>query len=119
MDNQLAVSTLLEEWQAIKFELEEYFRDRNQQGAKVLMDQGINLFIRFLHLTNEDISITRESIPFNEIPYKPVNVEERLSFIQSRPNLFHSFRQLSELMVEQEKQYVKKNITKKSSRPNA
>ena len=44
---------------------------------------------------------------------KPVNLEERLGFIISRPTLFHSYRQLTELMVEQEKLYAKKNIVKK------
>ncbi|MCM3766599.1 YpoC family protein [Neobacillus niacini] len=119
MESKLAVSNLLEEWKTVKIRLENNFRERNQQGTKELMEQGITLFIHFLHLTNESTAIEGEPVPFGQFHFKPVNIEERLGFIQARPNLFHSFRQLSELMVEQEKQYVKKTIIKKSSRHDA
>jgi hypothetical protein len=118
MDNRQTVPNLLEEWKTIKVKLEDNFRKRNQQETRELMEQGIQLFVMFMYLTNESSAVTEEKIPFEQFSYKPVNIEERLGFIQSRPNLFHSFRQLAELMVEQEKQFVKKNIKEKSSRHN-
>lgn len=119
MDKMMeSIPHLLKEWKDIKNQLEVLFRERDKQTAKKLMDQGINLFIQFLSLSNGfPVSLDE---PFTAEPYefKPVNVEERLGFIMSRPALYHSYRQLSELMIEQEKLYVKSNILKKASKPN-
>lgn len=118
MDNPTEnVSTLLKEWEDIKMRLEQLFRERDQTNAKGWMEKGIALFIQFLYYTNEESTALSDSIPFQRFYFKPVNIEERLGFIIARPGLYHSYRQLSELMVEQEKLFVKKSITKKSSRP--
>ncbi|MDQ0197544.1 YpoC family protein [Neobacillus ginsengisoli] len=113
-----AISQIIEEWLKVKVVLEELYRNRDQINTLVSMKKGIELFLQFVFWTNEKQVILQEPIPWNHIEYKPVNIEERFEFIMSRPNLFHSFRQLSELMVEQEKQYMKKNIMKKASKPN-
>ena len=82
------------------------------------MEKGIGLFIQFLSWSNDSQLTLKNLNQLTLLEIKPVNVEERLGFIISRPNLFHSYRQLSELMVEQEKLYAKKNIVKKASKPN-
>jgi hypothetical protein len=112
------ISNLLKEWENSKDRLEAIFRERDYKNAKVLMEKGINLFIQFLSWSNELPVLLEEPINFNQFEYKPVNVEERLGFIMSRPNLYHSYRQLTELMVEQEKLFVKRSILKKASKPN-
>jgi hypothetical protein len=118
MDNQLeVVSSLLTEWGRIKDQLEDLFRERDQKNVSEMMKQGIDLFVKFLFLSNEKSLPQIEPIPFHQVDFKPVNIEERLGFIISRPNLYHSFRQLAELMVEQEKQFAKRNILKKASKP--
>lgn len=120
MDNQeMEVTRILEEWNLVKTQLEKLFHVRNLGNTGELMRQGINLYVQLLFLSNGQQVSEDESIPFSEFALKPVNIEERLGFIKSRPNLFHSFRQLSELMVEQEKLFVKKNIMKKSSKLKA
>jgi hypothetical protein len=119
MDKMMeSIPQLIKEWKDIKDQLEILFRERDQQNAKKLMDQGINLFIQFISLSNGFPASLDKPFTPNQYDFKPVNVEERLGFIMSRPALYHSYRQLSELMVEQEKLYVKSNILKKASKPN-
>lgn len=116
MANQsMAVSDILKEWNEMKTRLENLFRDRDQKNAKIIMEKGIALFIHFLCVTNERAATPRQAIPYQQFTIQPVNLEERLEFIISRPHLYHSYRQLAELMVELEKLFVKKNIRKKSS----
>jgi hypothetical protein len=79
------------------------------------MEKGIELFTQFLLLSNGQGETSKRSQCANSLIYKPVNVEERLAFIHSRPSLYQSFRQLCELMVEQEKIYAKITLIKKAS----
>jgi hypothetical protein len=117
-DLSVEAAVILEEWRTVKGKLEYLFRERDQTNTKSFMEKGIDLFKQFLALTNDRTAPFENTIPYDRMAYKPVNLEERLGFIMARPNLYHSFRQLSELMVEQEKLYVKTRI-KKSSRTNA
>ena len=106
------VSSLLNEWGRIKAQLEKLFLDRDQKNVSDMMNKGIALFVQFLFWSNEKSGSQTEPIPFHQFDFKPVNIEERLRFIISRPKLYHSYRQLSELMVEQEKLFAKRNILK-------
>jgi hypothetical protein len=108
-----AISNLLSDWEKIKVELETLYRNRDQKSTLQGMKKGIGLFIQFLYLSNDRQVNSKESSSINQLEITPVNLEERLAYILSRPNLFHSYRQLSELMTEQAKQYAKKNIVKK------
>jgi hypothetical protein len=120
MANQMTeVSSILQEWSGVKARLEELFHERNHENTRELMQHGIGLFVQFLYLSNGKTVSSESPIPLMQFDLKPVNIEERFAFIKSRPSLFHSFRQLSELMVEQEKMFVKNNIIKKSSKPKA
>jgi tRNA nucleotidyltransferase/poly(A) polymerase len=112
-----AISNLLSEWERIKVELEILYRNRDQKSTLQGMKKGIGLFIQFLYLSNDRQVNSKEFISINLLEITPVNLEERLAYILSRPNLFHSYRQLSELMTEQAKQYAKKNIAKKRLSP--
>ncbi|MBM7654887.1 YpoC family protein [Neobacillus cucumis] len=112
----ITAASLMAEWESIQRQLEPLFRARDFKSTNQWMEKGINLFLQFLYLTNDETFIPHNQITLNQFPFKPVNLEERLGFIKSRPGLYHSYRQLSELMIEQEKQFVKGNIVKKSSR---
>ncbi|MFP7297874.1 YpoC family protein [Neobacillus niacini] len=106
-------SFLLTQWKLLKEELETLYRNRDQKTTKEGMKKGIGLFIHFLYWSN-DIQIKSNALkPLDSLDLKPVNLDERLGFVVRRPNLFHSYRQLSELMTEQEKILAKKNIVKK------
>ncbi|MFS0776338.1 YpoC family protein [Neobacillus sp. 3P2-tot-E-2] len=107
------ISLLLSKWDGVKSELEIHYRNRDQQSALQLMRKGIVYFIQFLYCSNDRQVNSKEPIPLNQLEIKPVNFEERLTYILSRPSLFHSYRQLSELFTEQEKLFAKKNIVKK------
>jgi hypothetical protein len=107
------ISLLLSKWDGVKSELEIHYRNRDQQSALQLMKKGIVYFIQFLYCSNDRQVKSKEPIPLNQLEIKPVNFEERLTYILSRPSLFHSYRQLSELFTEQEKLFAKKNIVKK------
>jgi hypothetical protein len=108
-----AISNLLSDWERIKVELEGLYRNRDQKSTLQGMKKGIGLFIQFLYWSNDRQINSKEPSSINQLVITPVNLDERLAYILSRPNLFHSYRQLSELMTEQAKQYAKKNIVKK------
>ncbi|WP_052352813.1 YpoC family protein [Neobacillus dielmonensis] len=118
--DETAAKRILKEWADMKHNLERLFRERDFKNVDAMMKQGIGLFIRFLYITNgqDDQPASRQPIPYQEFSVIPINLEERLEFVRNRPNLFHSYRQLSELMVELEKLFVIENI-KKSSRTNS
>jgi hypothetical protein len=107
------ISLLLAKWDGVRPELETLYRNRDQQSTLQLMKKGIIYFIQFLYCSNDRQVNSKEPIPLNHLEIKPVNLEERLTYILSRPSLFHSYRQLSELFTEQEKLFAKKNIVKK------
>ncbi|MFB3166172.1 YpoC family protein [Neobacillus sp. 179-C4.2 HS] len=111
--SEVNISFLLSKWDGVKSDLETLYRNRDQQATLQLMKKGIIYFIQFLYWSNDRQVNSKEPIPFNQFEIKPVNFEERLTYILSRPNLFHSYRQLSELFTEQEKLFAKKNIVKK------
>ena len=107
------ISLLLAKWDEVRSELETLYRNRDQKSTLQLMKKGIGYFIQFLYWSNDRQVQSKEPIPFNLLEIKPFNLEERITYILSRPNLFHSYRQLSELFTEQEKLLAKKNIVKK------
>ena len=111
-----SAAAILKEWKNIQSQLIPLFRARDQKNTKEWMEKGITLFLQFLYLTNHESLLTFNQISYDRFVYKPVNLGERMDFIKSRPRLYHSYRQLSELMIEQEKLFVKSNIVKKSSR---
>jgi hypothetical protein len=108
-----SIPVLLRNWIAIKDELETLYKNRDLQNTSGLMEQGINLYKHFLFMSNE--RPIEDPIPYHHLICKPVNLEERLTFIQSRPSLYQSYRQLCELILEQEKIYVKQQIKRKAS----
>lgn len=112
------IKELMTDWEKIKAALMKEHRSRNREKVIVLMEIGVKLFNQFLLKSNENDKNETTAIIFSELEAKPVNVAERLEFITSRPELYHSFIQLSELMGEQEKLYFKKRAMKKASRNN-
>lgn len=117
-DQAKSIPILLAEWEKDKELLAELHRNRDQKNILTIMEKDIGLFLRFLFWSNDKPVSLQEPFPYYQFEYKPFNIEERLAFIISRPTLYHSFRQLSELMVEQEKAFVKKSIRTKASKPN-
>jgi len=99
-------------WKKSVEELEAMFQARNTNESAALLERGLSLFIEMLHLTNEQ-TVSNEGVSFENLKLKPINVEERIRFILSRPGSYHSFKQLTELFKELEKLYAKKTSLEK------
>ncbi len=109
-----AVIQIVQEWKSYMNELTALFKERKNKETKPLMVKGISLFIRLLFWSNNeptDLKNLHEKLVLFEA--KPVNIGERLQFLMQRPTLYHSFIQLSELMIEQEKIFYKFVVMKK------
>jgi hypothetical protein len=106
-----------EEWGKLKPSIEDMHRQRKKHGINEAMKQGMALFLQFLFWSNGRPLCLKELPNFIELKIMPVNLEERAGFIMARPSLFHSYAQLCELMIEQEKQFAKYNMMKKASKP--
>lgn len=113
LDSNEAIVPLLEKWPMIKEELQALHHDRRQKEVLAWMEKGIGLFLQFLFWSNDQPVQLMESIPYDQLTIKPVNLRERLEFIMLQPKLHHSFIQLSELFEEQKKHFGKKNSMKK------
>ncbi|KWW11305.1 hypothetical protein AS888_01880 [Peribacillus simplex] len=102
------VKEVLEKWKQLDSECRLLFSERKAGQTLGLMKRGLSLFLTavfWLHGRPVVLSAWQEQMEsFHTIP---VNVAERLTFILSRPAFFPSYRQLSELFQEFEKQYVK------------
>lgn len=107
------ITLLLQEWLGLKDHLQSIFEKRDRKTALLPMKKGISLFLEFLHWANEHPVVLSPEINFDKLLIKPVNIKERLAFIMARPDLYHSFMQLVELMTEMEKGYNKALAIKK------
>jgi hypothetical protein len=114
-DNGRRISQLLVRWEVVRKELTVHFENRETEKTHIPMEEGIIIFFNLLFFTN-DREWNEEDSTMMELQWKPVNVLERITFIKKRPNLFHSFIQLSELITEQEKQFNKKMAIKKMTK---
>jgi hypothetical protein len=102
-----SISILLVEWNKLKIQLETLFSARETASALGQMKKSIVIFMEMLFWTNgQPVRFPLDNI--KKLDFKPVNIQERLEFIISRPKLYHSFAQLSELFIEQEKHFTKK-----------
>ncbi|MBP3040146.1 hypothetical protein J9303_11675 [Bacillaceae bacterium Marseille-Q3522] len=109
---QEILPVLLAQWEEQKRTLISLFTKRQKNTALEPMKLAIGYFIQLLFWTNQKpVVLQKEALPILKI--KPVNIDERLHFILSRPNEYHSFVQLSQLYLELVKQYRKQEAMKK------
>ncbi|MHC0035768.1 YpoC family protein [Pseudoneobacillus sp. C159] len=101
-------SLLLIRWKEIKEDLSLIFEKREVGKAQPLMKEAISIFHELLAISNEN-----RLSEYAELHWKPVNLIDRIMFINKRINSYHAFIQLSELFNEQEKIYEKSLIIKK------
>lgn len=106
------IPILLEAWGETEPIIASFFKERNRDQAMEPMRQMSKLYIAFLFWSN-DRPVPSLMNLFEEIehlPFKPVNVLERLRYIVSTPNHHHAFTQLKELFIEQRKKWAVSNI---------
>ena len=110
MGNEISILEIEEQsarillgWKKYKLELEAFYKNREGERAFPVMKNSIELFIEYLNITNGK----KGNGNMDDFPVRPVNVKERLAFIELRPRLYHSYVQLAELFTEQEKLFAK------------
>lgn len=109
MENNILISDTLKLWEKDKEILRSLFSSRDKENAKEQMEASITRFLHILY------SFNNESIPNMEnwqksisgLKNKPINVEERLTFIVKKPDQYQSYIQLAQLFEEFTKQYFK------------
>ena len=116
-DFSLISEQMSEEWKTIVQQLEVVFSNREKDQIKPYMQKGITLYLSLLFWSNQ-LPVNLVGFPANlkDIKGKPVNVEERLVFILSRPYFYPSYMQLKSLMEEQFKIVAKMQALKKYSK---
>lgn len=114
LEGEEAVKRLTGRWQSVKAGLDLLFKERRNKETKLLMIEGIALFIKLVFWTNEQpVRLKNIFVELEQFPATPVNVRDRLEFIMARPAHYHAYIQLSELMVEQEKIFYIQTAIKK------
>ncbi|MED1907342.1 YpoC family protein [Cytobacillus firmus] len=104
-NNAKYIPVLFDEWAGQKDLLDMHFTNRDQKAALGPMKVSLGVFLQLLYWSNSKPANLQEDP--GELTIKPVNLKERLDFIAARPAFYHSYIQLSELMTEMEKQYMK------------
>jgi hypothetical protein len=112
--NDEIIPSVFHDWEEIKKQLEGFFSERKKDQSKELMVQGIAQCLCAMFWQNQQpVELKDWESVSKSFTYKPVNWQERMNFIMTRPNLYHSFIQLSELMEELKKIYYKQQALKK------
>ncbi|SFA98892.1 MULTISPECIES: YpoC family protein [unclassified Bacillus (in: firmicutes)] len=109
-----SISLLIEKWNEIYPILKNAFEQRELSQVSRQMENGMQLFIEFLFRSNG--KSVQPSLNAEMLDFYPVNFQERIQFVKSRPTSYHAFIQLSELFREHEKLYAKNIALKKASK---
>lgn len=90
-----------------------YFRRRDRKAALEPMLRGLANFISITTWLNDKILTNVNDVisELDSLTLKPINLNERISFVIKQPDHYHSFIQLSGLYTELEKLYYKQKIT--------
>jgi hypothetical protein len=103
------VQKLIGKWEGNQIVLKELFENRNRQAARPRMIENISLFFMALFWTNKHPvpALVNWESAVTELTIKPVNCTERLLYIISAPDHYHSYIQLAQLFNELHKQFRK------------
>lgn len=105
---------IINRWEYLQSKLEIQFQQK-KHGEERQMIEGIALLIKYVFWTNrEPVNIKKIEEKLISFHVKPINAYDRLQFILSRPFSFHTFRQIQELMIEQQKRYAVKSMNQKN-----
>ncbi|WP_188205991.1 YpoC family protein [Alkalibacillus aidingensis] len=94
-------------WEQVSKTVENYVNDRNFQEVSRYVNAYLDELKMIILLCNgyetEDIV---DFSQFDQLAYTPINVTERLDFIEKRKHHRHAYIQLNELYKEMKKKYV-------------
>lgn len=113
-DSKNSIELILKQWTSYHKSLKASYQARDFEFLLPLMKKGIACCFSILFWgNNQPVNLRKWEEKTETLSYKPINFIERMTFILSRPKLFHSFVQLSELMEELTKTYYKNLILNK------
>ncbi|ANC77647.1 hypothetical protein ABE65_012910 [Fictibacillus phosphorivorans] len=96
------------EWKEKSEEIAHHFKNRDRKSAKKPMVYFFQQYLKTIYLVNggqpNDLSNYKSDL--KGFQHLPVNVIERLSFIEDQPDHYQSYIQLSALFSEWEKKSV-------------
>ncbi|WP_129688733.1 YpoC family protein [Gottfriedia acidiceleris] len=107
------IKEMINEWKEESGHISTYFKQRNRKLACEPMIRGLANFISILTWINGQMLLNLNNLLFelDKLKIKPINLDERISFVLNQPDHYHSFIQLSGLYTELEKLYYKQKIT--------
>ncbi|NQD64525.1 hypothetical protein HP456_01130 [Bacillus haikouensis] len=101
------VKDVIDSWNKEQGTIKEKYKSRDK-SVQNHMKKGIALFYMLLFWSNSvPVSLREWHLDCKDLSLKPVNVEERVTFIRQNTKLYHSYVQLTELFQEQYKQVAK------------
>jgi hypothetical protein len=114
-DPYISVPEQYEIWNEVSRKIEKAFKEKNKPRIREEMREGISNLLKILYWSNKQPVKLNKLNEVDSLALKPVNCQERLFFLLQRPELFHSYIQLTQLMEEQKKQFMKNIAIKKSA----
>ncbi|GAA0347923.1 hypothetical protein GCM10008967_42810 [Bacillus carboniphilus] len=109
------IPLIIMEWNQERTKLHAIFKARRSKDAEPGMLRAIELFLVLVFWGNhKPVRLDGLEEQLIQLPVKPVNIQERLSFVISRPSLYPAFIQLGELFLEAEKQIIKSMALEKA-----
>ncbi|WP_407268666.1 YpoC family protein [Radiobacillus sp. PE A8.2] len=106
------VNLLIANWKHQESTIAHLFQQRKNQQAIQPIQNGIHNFIIALYALNQFPNQDGEWLEheIGNFKYKPLNVVERITFIEGQPHHYHSYIQLNELFRELEKLCAKAEV---------
>ena len=112
-ESENLIIQMFKEWKEESVHISNYFKQRNRKIAYEPMVRGLANFISILTWLNGRLltNLNGLLVELEKLTVKPINLNERISFVLNQPDHYHSFIQLSGLYTELEKLYYKQKIT--------
>ncbi|SDB91028.1 hypothetical protein SAMN05421734_102399 [Pelagirhabdus alkalitolerans] len=99
-----------DQWKAEKAQLIEYFNTKQYKETKPTMSTYTQLFITKLCELNKHDHSEINIKELDTLEYKPINIAERIQYVQDNLTQYHAFIQLDALYDELIKLYAKASI---------
>ncbi|WP_067836442.1 YpoC family protein [Amphibacillus sediminis] len=105
----------VESWKEVSRELTHLYQTKQYDKTIEPMKSYIHIFLTALYQLNqlEQSEANQPLIDLNKLKHAPINLSERIDYIQSNPSQYHAYIQLNALFNELEKLYAKVSIMSK------
>ncbi|MBO8154989.1 MAG: hypothetical protein H0Z32_00890 [Bacillaceae bacterium] len=113
--------SIIQAWKKKEPDLAQMILEGKGKVSPEIMEVQLNRFKQALcHLNDLDFPADGDISPlFSRMEYQPLNIQERLSFIESRITHRHSFIQLRECFNELEKLQARAKVLRNKSQKKA